>query len=277
MAFLRVVEVLPPLFRRSDRELRLLPEVERFKAEVREIRESADIILVANVKDRSLLKLETVHAAAVLERELGVTTSPVVVVRDQNRPQFLSTVLAAVTAGLKSIMVAWGDGYAGPGASNVRDYASLADAIRDVAAIRAKSASQAVILAPVNVERLSDPKGLALAKGRLRAGADLLLAQPPTTDAGVTFRRHLALLERSGLREKVLLGVFPFKGSGDVLRYERLFGWSLPKGLHRAADSGRGALLEAERAVARRARAEGLPGIYVSTRGEPRLAKAILA
>ncbi|MDE1858149.1 MAG: hypothetical protein KGI26_03670 [Thaumarchaeota archaeon] len=278
MAFLRVVEVLPPLFRMSSRDLRGADaDVRRFTSDVRKFRRYADIVLVANVKDQKVLKLDTVHLASTLQEALGVASAPVIVVRDQNRPQFLTSVLTALLGGAGSVMVAWGDDYPGGTASNVRDFESLAGALAEAASLRRVARPDATLLAPVNVERLSEPRELALAEKRLAAGADLLLAQPPTTDAEVTFERHLALLEKAGLREKVLLNVFPFMGRSDVSRYERKFGWRLPARLHDAARGGRAPLLEAERAVVRRIRRERLPGVYLSTRGDISLARDVLS
>ncbi|MDG6990294.1 MAG: hypothetical protein JRM99_02600 [Nitrososphaerota archaeon] len=278
MAFLRVVEVLPPLFRVSAGDLRgAKAAVGRLTSDVRKFRRYADIFLVANVKDPNVLKLDTVHLASTLHEALGVDSAPVIVVRDQNRPQFLASVLTALVGGAGPLMVAWGDDYPGGTASNVRDFESLAGAVAEASRLRRVARPDAMVLAPVNVERLSEPRELALAEKRLAAGADLLLAQPPTTDAGATFERHLALLDDAGLRGKVLLSVFPFMGRSDVSRYERMFGWRLPASLHAAAKGGRAPLLEAERAVVRRMRREHLPGVYLSTRGDVSLARDVLS
>ena len=135
MAFLRVVEVLPPLFpvsRSKGEPLGVAAGLERFTEGVRSIRDCADVFLVANVKNPSMLKLDTVQLAASLQESLGVEAAPVIVVRDQNRLQFLSTVLTALSVGLKSMMIAWGDDYLGSArVSNVRDFEDLAGAIRE--------------------------------------------------------------------------------------------------------------------------------------------------
>ena len=278
MAFLRVVEVLPPLFRSSAGDLRgAKAALGRFTSDVRKFRRYADVFLVANVKDPKVLKLDTVHLASILHEALGVDAAPVIVVRDQNKPQFLASVLTAMLGGAGSVMVAWGDDYPGGTASNVRDFESLAGAVAQTARLRRAARPDAMVFAPVNLERLTEPRELALAEERLAAGADLLLAQPPTTDAKGTFERHLALLDRVGLRKKVLLSVFPFMGRSDVSRYERMFGWRLPASLHDVARGGRAPLLEAERAVVRRMRRERLPGVYLSTRGNISLARDVLS
>ncbi len=278
MAFLRVAEVVPPPFHRSRAGLLGAGEtLDGFVAEVRRFGEYADIFLVANVKTQAVLKADTVHLAARLENEAGVGAAPVVVVRDQNRPQFLSAVLTALTAGSKSVMVAWGDRYHDGKASNVRDFKSLAGAVAEADSIRRMMRSPSTILAPVNIERLSDPSELSRAKGRLRAGADLLLAQPPTTDADRIFERHTTLLDEAGLRSRVLLNVFPFTGPADVARYERLFGWRLPAGVHKAARGGPEPLLGVQRDIVRRMREENLPGVYLSTRGDIGLTRTILS
>lgn len=279
MPFLRVVEVLPPLFPRSRSRQDRLPldsAMGRFAEEVRSIRGLADLILVANVKDPKRLRFDSVHAAVMLQEDFKLETAPVVVVRDQNRPQFLSTVLTAVSLGLNSLMVAWGDDYRSE-ASNVRDFPNLAKAIREAALIRARAASPIRLLAPVDIDSLSFPKGVALAKERIRAGADFLLAQPPTSDPGETFDAHASLVEGSGLKGRVLLNVFPFRGREDVDKYARLFGWRLPKGIRQAAAKGEGQLVDMERQVVRRLREGGFPGVCVSTRGTPRIAERLLS
>ena len=277
--FLRVVEVLPPLFpvsrKRAD-VLALDAEMQRFTAGVRGVRDLADVFLVANVKDQAFLKLDTVHTAATLREVLGVEAAPVLVVRDQNRPHFLSSALTSVSRGFKWMMIAWGEDYPPfANATNVRDFARLAKAIGEASLIRSRARSPTRIFAPVDVNGLASPRGVSLAKERLRAGADVLLAQPPTTDSGETFDRHAALVENAGLGGKVLLNVFPFKDAGDVRRYERMFGWDL-RDVREAAAKGEGYLIEQERKVIRRLRSEGYPGVYLTARGNPAIAKKLL-
>jgi 5,10-methylenetetrahydrofolate reductase len=280
LAFLRVVEILPPLYDASGgRRDRLATgaAMERFGEEARSIRDFADIILVANVKDLKRVKFDSVHAAVTLQDDYNLSAAPVIVVRDLNRPQFLSTVLTAISLGVNSMMIAWGDDYPESShVSNVRDFADLAGAIREASRIRSRARSSARFFAPVDLEGLQNPKGVALARERLRAGADFLLAQPPTTDDGETFDRHDSLLEKSGLKEKVLPNVFHFKDDADIRYYERMFGWRLPSELHQAAN-GEGRLAELERRVVRRLRASGYSGVYLSTRGNPSVAERALA
>ena len=280
MSFLRVLEVLPPLFRFADKEggaLDVAASTARFTDAVRGARAFGDVFLVANVKDPALLKLDAVQTAVMLREVLGVDAAPVIVVRDQNRPRFLSSALSGISAELKWVMFAWGDELpASAKASNVRDYASLAAAIRDASRIRARALSPTRFFAPVDIDRLASSDGVALARRRIRAGANMLLAQPPTTDAEETFDRHASAVRKAGLEGRVILGVFPFKGVDDVRSYERKFGWTLPKTLHRAAAKGEGELLETGREVVRRLRSERQPGVYVITRGDPAVAERLL-
>jgi 5,10-methylenetetrahydrofolate reductase len=280
LAFLRVVEVLPPLFPASGVRSDLLAPgaaIERFGEEVRSIRDLADIILVANVKDQTRLKFDSVLAAFKLQEDFNLRTAPVVVVRDQNRPQFLSTVLTAVSLEFNSIMIAWGDDYQQSSrATNVRDFTNLAEAIREASRIRSRARSPTRFFAPLDMRSLAYPKGVLLAKERLRAGADLLLAQPPTTDDGETFDLQDSLLEGSGLKKKVLPNVFHFKNEGDVRGYEKMFGWRLPRGLHVAARKGEVGMAELERKVIRRLQSDGFAGVYLSTRGSPSIAGRLL-
>jgi len=280
LTFLRVVEVLPPLYDASGGRAKRLDTgaaMERFGEEARAIRDFADIILVANVKDLKRVKFDSVHAAVILQEDYNLNAAPVIVVRDQNRPQFLSTVLTAISLGVNSMMIAWGDDYPESShVSNVRDFADLAGAIREASRIRSRARSPARLFAPVDLESLVYPKGVALARERLRAGADFLLAQPPTTDDGETFDWHDSLLEKSGLKERVLPNVFHFKDDADIRHYERMFGWMLPRGLHQAA-KGEGGLAELETRVVRRLRVTGYAGVYLSTRGNPSVAERVLA
>lgn len=277
LAFLRVVELLPPFFPDSAGRFSVKEKLDRFVDDAKSIRGAADVFLVANVKGPRLVRVSTLEAAAMLRERLDVEAAPVLVVRDQNRQEFKASVLTSVARGLKSVMVAWGDDYPkSAGSTNVRDYRNLAQAIKEASALTRRARSSTVFFAPVDVDSLAHPKGVALAKGRLRAGADLLLAQPPTTDPGMTFDRHASLLERAGLRSKTLLNVFPFKDVEDVNRYEKLFGWKL-KGLHAAALGGEADLTALEKGVIRRLRREGFPGVYVTTRGTPRVAETLFS
>ena len=262
---------------KKDGRINLKEKTERFVEETRSIREFADVFLVADLKDPTLLKLSTLEAALLLRERLGVDASPVIVVRDMNRQQFLSSVLAGITLGLGSMMIAWGDDYPPrAGLTNVRDFPRLAAAIRQASGVRRRARAPTTLMAPVDVEKLATAAGVALAKGRLRAGADYLLAQPPTTDADATFERHLSLLEGAGLKGRVLLNVFPFWDEKDVRASERYFGWKLPQELHRTAKREKESLLQSGREVVRRIRAESLPGVYVSTRGVPTVAETLL-
>lgn len=277
MAFLRVVEVLPPLFQGPPSgRIQAAAALDRFAGGVRNVRDLGDVFLVARVKRENVLKVDPVHAAAFLRAKVGVNAAPVVVVRDYNRPQFLSTMLTCISMGLRSAMVAWGDDYSSGHATNVRDYADLAAAIREVSSLRSRAGSQFVIFAPVDVEGLATDGGVRRAKERLKAGADYLLAQPPTTDAGETFERHSRAVRRAGLGHRVIPGVFHFKDERDVKAYEAMFEWRLPRALHEAARYGEGALVRHELEVVRRLVREGFPGVYLSTRGEPAVAKLLL-
>ena len=273
-----MVEVFPPVFPAAGHSpLHAGKELQRFLDGAGAVRAKADVVLVANLKDPKVLKLTTLEASRVLKDHLGVDAAPVIVVRDMNRPQFLSSVLTCASMGLESLMVAWGDEYPrSAGATNIRDFPTLADAIATASALRRRANPRMRIFAPVDVESLAYPRGVALARERLRSGADLLLAQPPTTDPEGTFEKHASLLRASGLRDRVLLNVFPFRGVRDVNHCEKLFGWKLPKGLHRAARSGGPRLTQVAKEVAHRLRSEGFPGVYLSTRGEPALAENLL-
>jgi 5,10-methylenetetrahydrofolate reductase len=281
VGFFRVVEVFPPMFpfREDDREpLALDEKVERFVEDVRGARDFGDLFLVANVKDPELLKLSSVEAAFILQDRTRVRAAPALVVRDMNRLQFLSTVVTAISFELDSLLVVWGDSYpASAKATNVRDFSSLGRALHEVNSIRRKARSPMRLLAPVDLNRLDSPKGKAQAEERLRAGAQYLLAQPPTTDAEEAFDTHSALLKKSGMSDRILLNIFPFRDERDVTECERNFGWRLPKGLHQAAAAGGDSLVSSEREVVRRLREEGFPGVYLSTRGAPSIATKLLA
>jgi len=175
-------------------------------------------------------------------------------------------------------MFAWGDDYpSSTRASNVRDFSSLGEAIRHASLVRRRAGSATRFLAPVDLDRLARSGGASQADNRLRAGADLLLAQPPTTDAERNFDRHASLLSSKGLAGRVLLSVFPFRNPADVRHCEKYFGWNLPESLHKAAAGGESPLLEMERSVVKRLRQDNFPGVYVATRGEPAVAERLLS
>jgi 5,10-methylenetetrahydrofolate reductase len=281
MAFLKVVEVFPPSFpvhAAGEAPINTEERLERFVEEVRSMQKLADIILVADVKDPRLLKVSSIEAATILRRRLGVNAAPVLVVRDSNRLRFLSCVLTTISLELETMTIVWGDAYPPTArSSNVRDFPSLTDAIAEASTIRRRSRASTLFLAPVDMEGLAQPRGVALARGRLKAGADYLLAQPPTTDAQETFDRHAGLLRSLGLKESVLLNLFPFRDKEDVEQCEKYFGWKLPASLRRAASEGKNSLQTREREVVQRLRDENFPGIYLNTRGEPGVAERLLS
>ncbi len=280
MAFLRVVEVFPPLFPNSPKENGSISheeKTERFVEGVRSIRDLADVFLVASVKNPQLLKLSTVEAARILQERLRVEAAPVIVVRDMNRLQYLSTVLTGISMDLGSMMIAWGDNYpANAGATNVRDYSNLGEAIREASSIRTRARASTRFFAPVDIGLVGHSKAMGLAKSRLEAGADFLLAQPPSIDSAA-LDIQTSSLEESGMKDKVLLNVFPFKDRQDLDYCEKYFGWRFPVRFRELAELGESALLNEGRNVVRRLRKEGFPGLYLSTRGNPSVARSLLS
>jgi len=280
MGFLRVVEVFPPLFpssRRKEDRIDFEHSLERFLDDARRVRAYADVLLVADVKNTNLLKFSALEAAALLKERLRVEVAPVLVSRDFNRPRLLSIVLTGLSLELDYLMFAWGDAYpAAFGATNVRDFQSLAEVLREAALLRRRARAATRFLAPVNVHRLANPGAIRRARERLREGADYLLAQPPTTDMEA-LDRHAKLLRGAKLKDRVLLNVFPFRDLKDVRECEAYFGWRLPESLRGIARKGERALVEAEREVVRALRDQGFPGVYLNTRGSPAIAERLLS
>ena len=275
-----MVEVFPPLSpysRRGGDRIDFEHLLDRFLEDAESVRAHADVLLIADVKNTKLLKFSTLEAAALLKERLGLEVAPVLVARDFNRPQFLSSVLTGLSLGLDYLMFAWGDDFPGSArTTNVRDFRSLAEAIGEAAILRRRARAATKFLAPINVERLSKHREGARARARLRAGAEYLLAQPPTTDSE-SLDRHDELLREGELKDRVLLNVFPFRDLKDVRECEAYFGWRLPKGLHDAAEKGERALFEAEKEVVIALRDRGFPGVYLNTRGTPAIAERLLS
>ena len=142
------------------------------------------------MKDMGRLKLSSIYTAAMLKQELDTEVIPVIAVRDSNRSGVRTLFLTALSYGLDSVMLVWGDRYVeGEGSANVYDYPSLSEAIREMRALADRANISATILAPVNVATLETKKGASIAASRLESGADCLLAQPPTSDVSVTLPR----------------------------------------------------------------------------------------
>jgi hypothetical protein len=274
------VEVFPPNFS-SDEEkepvIGLRQKKRDFVERVRRLQEVADAILVADVKDTGRLKLSAVQSAALIKDTAGIEAIPVITARDSNKPAVLSSVVTALSLGLTSLMLVWGDRYSSSdGAKNVYDFSSLSELLKETRRLSIRSNTKCRLLAPVDLSLLNSERGLRLARDRLRSGAELLLAQPPTTDAEETLPKHAKLLAKAGLLDRVMLNVFPFRDSSDVEGCRRKFGWDLPARLDRIARGGERALLKEARGVAVGIRREGLAGVYVSTRGKPEHARFIL-
>jgi 5,10-methylenetetrahydrofolate reductase len=242
---------------------------------VRRISDRADYVLVADVKDPSLLKLSSVHAAVLLHEALGIRAVPVIVARDANRASVTTSIMTALSMGLNALFLVWGDRFSSPGdPKSVYDFRSLSDLIALARGLVGRAGISLTVFAPFSFD--AGKRGLALAKDRLAAGADLLLAQPPSGDRS-TFRKHLEVLERERLADRVLLGVFPFLGVADVKECARKFSWSLPAGLLKIAEGGESGLASEAREVVRLARQNRLRGVHVSTRGVPERALALLS
>lgn len=278
-SFTSIVEVFPPVFSVSeDLEpiIGLRQKTRDFVERVRRIQHLADSFLLADVKDATRMKLPTVLSASILRDGAGVDAIPVITARDSNRSAVVSSILSAYSLGLSSIMLVWGDRYEGNGIKNVYNFHTLADLIRLASHLSERCGSKCRILAPVDLKGLGTRRGLSLARERLAAGAETLLAQPPTTDSVSTLAKHVALIKRAGLEGRVMLNVFPFRNRQDVENCRTKFGWDLPARLDTIARGGESALLSEAKRVAEAAERRGMPGVYVTTRGRPEVARFIL-
>lgn len=278
--FTSIVEVFPPSFNADGEKepvIGIRQKTRDFIERVRRIQRLADAILVADVKDAGRLKLAPVHSAALLRESTGVDAIPVITARDSNRPFLLSTIVTTFSLGLSGLMVVLGDRYSeSDGARNVYDFDSVSELLQAARGLAKRANQHFKLLAPVDLTRLKTESGLRLARDRLKSGADLLLAQPPTADAEFTLPKHAKLLRSSGLSGKVLLNVFPFRDSADIEGCRKKFGWDLPPSLDKIALKGESALLREAKRVSLGIRAKGLAGVYVSTRGRPEHARFVL-
>ncbi len=278
--FTTLIEVFPPNFSLETAREPLIGIKQKMRdmvARVRKIEDLADAILVADMKDPGRLQLASVYTSAVLKEELGTEVIPVVPMRDMNRKAVRTTFLTCLSLGLESVSLVWGDKYGeGEGSRNVYDFKTLAEALSEVRALAERSDVNATLLSPVDISTLDGNRGARIAEGRLKSGADVLLAQPPTSDVARTLQTHVAKLSANHLEGKVLHNIFPFRSLEDVRSCRARFGWDLPAELDAIAAEGEPALLKEARAVAEAVRDRGLPGIYVSTRGKPELARYLL-
>jgi 5,10-methylenetetrahydrofolate reductase len=279
-AFTTIVEVFPPTFSAQEAKEPLLGLRQKTRdvvSRVKKIENLADAILVADLKEPERLKLSSVFTAAVIKQELGVEAIPVITGRDMNKPAIRALVLTALAYDIHSLMLVWGDRFGDVDqAKNVYDYPSLSAQISDARTLANRADSKVTILAPVDISRLGTQHGLSIARSRLSAGADVLLAQPPTTDASKTLDEHLQVLDSHGLKSSVLLNVFPFRSREDIESCRTRFGWKIPTEMEAVAEKGEASLLRAAKAVVEGARDAKLSGVFVSTRGRPELARYML-
>jgi 5,10-methylenetetrahydrofolate reductase len=278
--FTRLIEVFPPNFSVDVSKEPLIGIKQKMRdmvTRVQKIENLADAILVADMKDTGRLQLASIYTASVLKQELGAEVIPVIPTRDMNKKAIRTMFLTCLSLGLESVSLVWGDPYApDDGSKNVYDFRSLADALADARQLADRADIQATLLSPVDITALSGPRGLRLAKSRLKSGADCLLAQPPTSDLSTTLGKHVALLKEHRLEKKVLHNIFPFRSKDDIAACRARFGWELPKELDLIALEGEPRLLREARGVVEALEAEKLAGVYVSTRGKPELARYIL-
>ena len=275
-----MVEVFPPSFtadRKKEPLVGLRQKMRDFLERVKRIQNLADAILIADVKDVTRMKLSTIYSAAIVQEELGIEAVPVITARDSNRPAIRSAILTALSYGLSSMMFVWGDRYGEHDeAKNVYDYRGLGEVLREAGEISERAGLKPTFFAPIDLSKLDTQRGRRIAQSRLRNGASYLLAQPPTADEASTLIIHRRKLKKQRLDSRVLLNVFPFTSSQDITNCREKFGWNLPSNLDRIARGGEAALLREARKVAEMLEEAGSPGVYVSTRGRPELARFIL-
>jgi len=279
--FTTMVEIFPPNFSAEMAKeplLGLRQKTQDIVARMKKVENLADCVLVADMKDVGRLKLSSVYTAAMLKQELDIEVIPVIGARDSNRSAVRTLFLSALSYGLDSVMLVWGDKYGeGDGSSNVYDYPSLSAVIKEMRELADRANVKATILAPVNVAALGTKKGDEIASTRVKNGADCLLAQPPTTDVTETLPLHVKMLEEKRLKRHVLLNVFPFSSKEDIESCRKRFGWDISPALDKMAqEGGEPRLLKEAKLVVEEMRDERLPGVYVSTRGKPELARFIL-
>lgn len=275
--FLRIVEVFPPSFsldKAQEPEFGLKQKVRDLVEKVRRISRFTDYILVADVKDASKIKVSTLFTCYVIQNNSNVKSIPVITARDSNAVYIRSQILTALSMDFDAIMLVWGDKYKGE-AANVYEYGSLSEIIGEARDISKRSGRNLTIMAPVNITLLASKEGLELARKRINEGADFLLAQPPTADFRA-LELHDSQLSEAGLKEKVLLNLFPFRDKEDVISCRKRFGWELSEELEKTAEKGEIELLKRAREIGERIKEMNYPGIYVSTRGRPELARFIL-
>ena len=274
------MEVFPPSFEASESgeaALGLRQKTRDFVERVRRIQSLADAIVVADVKDPSRIRLSTIQCASLLNEQLGIQAIPVITARDSNRKEVRSSIIGAYSLGIRSLMLVWGDRYSRQdGIKNVFDFPSLAQIIAEARKLGERAGVKCNILAPVDMSRLNDKEGVKLARSRLHAGADFLLAQPPMVDASGTLWDYEAILQNLDLKAYVVPNVFPFRDEADILACRQRFGWSIPERMIHVARLGEAELLKEARRVARKLQERDFPGVYVSTRGRPELARFIL-
>lgn len=277
--FIRLAEVFPPSFEsRTELEpvIGLEQKISDFLRRVDRIRGLVDGFIVADLKSEGRIKISTVFAAYILKERLGVETIPVITARDCNRIASRSNIITAISANLSGVMAVWGDRYTKDEAGlNVYDYSTLTDFIRETRSMFARVDRDISLVGPVNIGRFLEPSGVKMAKERLSAGADLLLAQPPTTDED-TLKKHTSALKMAGILKKVMLNIFPFRDVSDIRYCRERFGWSISSELELKAALGEAELLKAAKRVAAKIQDSGVPGLYVSTRGRPELIRYIL-
>jgi 5,10-methylenetetrahydrofolate reductase len=279
--FTTIVEIFPPNFSAETSKeplLGLRQKTQDIISRVKKVENLADCVLVADMKDLGRLKLASIYTAAMLKQELDTEVIPVIAVRDSNRSAVRTLFLTALSYGLDSIMLVWGDKYNdGEGSSNVYDYPSLSVVIKEMRDLADRANVKASILAPVNIATLHTKKGEGIATSRLESGADCLLAQPPTSDVSQTLPEQVKILEEKRLKANVLLNVFPFRDREDVQACRQRFNWNIPEVVDKMAlEGGEARLLKESKSVVDRMRQGRLPGVYVSTRGRPELARFIL-
>jgi 5,10-methylenetetrahydrofolate reductase len=279
--FTTIIEVFPPNFSADETKEPLIGLSQKTRdliAKVKMIENLADAILVADVKDLGRLKLSSLFAAALLKSEIGVEAIPVITARDMNRAAIKTMILTSLAYDLDSIMLVWGDKYnSDDDSKNVYDYQTLSGTLADARALSIRADRNLTLLAPIGITSLEAERGQEMAMSRLSKGADCLLAQPPTSDVHYTFPKHLDTLAKCELTSRIMLNVFPFRNKEDLDACRTRFGWELPDELDKIAKEGEARLLKECRILVDKMIEKKLPGVYVSTRGKPELARFILA
>ncbi len=274
--FARTIELLPPGFDIADPNkeptLDMKAKFRQLVEKARIVEQWADAIHIADLRDSSRYRMNSVTTAVDLKHETGLETIPTIALRDYSKNVIYGLLFHALRHGIENFLLVRGDRYSEEEeqhSTNVYDVNRVSQLVRLVKEVSSRSGDKLCILGPINLNRRPRSEYLWLARERQDSGTDIFLSQPIFEEVETCLER-VDKVRSYGIDRPIFHNIFPLKNYEDSLYCERRFGLKIPKRQkEKVRDGGaeEGLRMASERYHRLLENRKRVDGVYISSRG----------